>query len=164
GGDGVKEFRKLLRRHRKVGVEDDQHVAAGRFKGGKHRIGLADPRLAHRFDVVLRIGGSNALDLLPGAVGRVPFDKDELETVGKARNALDGGLDIAALIARRNDDARRLGLRNCVSQRAAYGVMAQAQLVENRKRREEAINQPSEAKQAKGKQQPAFTLDWLEFG
>jgi ribose 1,5-bisphosphokinase PhnN len=58
----------LLRRHGKIGIEDDENVAARGVETRKNRVALAGPWLAHGLDVALGISGGNALDLLPGAI------------------------------------------------------------------------------------------------
>ena len=49
-------------------------------------------------------------------------------------------------------------------QRAAHRIVPQAELANERERREEAVDQAAEPEQADGKQQPGFALDRLEIG
>ena len=93
--DRVPEFCKLFGRHSEIRVEDHQQIATSSIECGEDRICLALARLAHRLDVILGVRHCDALDFLPGAVCRMPFDEDDFDVVGKARDAPDGGLDIA---------------------------------------------------------------------
>src|SRR5262249_36784703 len=110
-------------------------------EAGKYGIALARPRLAHRFDLVVGMSGGDARDLLPRAVRRMALDEDDFKRLHEAGDALDRRLDIAALVARGNDDRHGTHLGG-PSHRAANGEMPQAELTDERQRRQEAVNEP----------------------
>ena len=137
----------MLRRNREVGVEDHHNVAGRRIETGVDGVRLTVAGLLQSFDVEFGVGADDALDLAPGSVARVALDKDNLRIAGKARDAADCRLDIAALVARRNDDGDGARLFAALAQRAAHRVVAQAQAVEQRQGRKEAVDQPAEPEQ-----------------
>jgi hypothetical protein len=62
------------------------------------------PLLLENFDVALGILGGNALDFVPGVVLGVALDEDDFGAFAQFRGAEDGGLDVAGLVARGDDD------------------------------------------------------------
>src|SRR6202034_4143859 len=100
-------------------------------------------------DVMLRIGADHALDLAPCIVGGMALDKYDLQRLRELRDAADGGFDIAALVARRNDDARRARRRVEPPQRAADRVVPQAQRVEQGQRRDKTIDEAAQSEKTK---------------
>src|SRR5262249_56943442 len=101
---------ELLGGHGEIGIEDHEDVAGRGVETSKARVAFAAPRLAHGLDVAFGISGGDALDLLPRAVLRVTLDEDDLELLDEGRDAFDRRLDVAALVARGNDDAPRADL------------------------------------------------------
>ena len=94
----------------------------------------------------------------------MPLDKDNFKRVGKTRHTANGRFDIAALVARRDDDGGAARRRTEVPQRAAYRVMAQAEHVEQRQRRDEAVDQSSQPEQPHRRQQSPFTFYRFKVG
>ena len=97
-------------------------------KAGEHRVGLALAGLLHRLDVVLRDMAATTRWISSHVPSlRMPLDEDDLDVRRKTRHALNRRFDVAALVARRNDDRalRDVGIE--VPQRTADRVMAQAE-------------------------------------
>src|SRR5262249_28713030 len=125
--DRIPKLRQLLWRHGEIGVENHEHVAARSIKAGEHGIALPRSRLPHRLDLAIGISGGDALDLFPSAVLGMTLDEDDLQPFGETRDALDRRLDVAALVARGNDDAGGPHIGE-PAQRAANGEVPQAEL------------------------------------
>src|SRR5215471_16311254 len=98
----------------------------------------------------------------PLPVPGTSLDEDDFECLGEARDALDRRLDIAALVARGNDDRHRTHLGGS-PQRAANGEMAQAQAADERQRRQETVDQPAEPEQPRRREHARFVLDGVEI-
>ena len=78
------------------------------------------------------------------------------------RHAPDRGLDVAALVAAGHDDGDREQSPARLRLRPRDHVVAQAELADERQRRDEAVDQPAEAEQPERRQQPPLALDDVE--
>src|SRR5438445_454676 len=134
------ELRQILGRHREVGVEDHQHLAAcgrKRFPHGvafaelEHEVRLVAVRcgrriwhLVHQLDVVVFAPAlDHLLDLLHGPIGRCPVDEDDLGPAAHLRDSPHGVGDVAGFVAARhnNGDAELPPPRQLVGIRRLVG-------------------------------------------
>src|SRR5262249_3296294 len=151
-------------RHGEIGVEDHQDVALGGREARAHRVALALSGLLDGLDVHAWVSSDHALDLLPRAVAAAAFDEDHLDRAAEARRAQYRRLDVAALIAAGDydRDPERLGRRLRPGPR--HDVVAQAQLAQDRQRRDIAIDEPPKPQQPVGHKNAPLALDHLEIG
>ena len=105
--DCFPELRQLFRRHGEIAIQNHEHIAGCRVEAGIDGVGFALAGLTQRLDVDLWISADHPLNLTPGAIAGMAFDENDLKRVGEARHALDGRFNIAALVARRNDNRCR---------------------------------------------------------
>ena len=82
----------------------------------------------------------------------------------EAGNAFYRRFDVAAFVARGNDDGGRTRLGRRLPQRTANRIMSQAQAADERQRRQEAVDQPAEPEQPHRQQHAPLVLDRFEVG
>src|SRR5262245_21823791 len=107
----------------------------------------------------MRIGRYDAIDLLPSTVGRMSFDKKNLDIRCKAWNAPNRAYDIAPLIACGNHDGYRFDLGIDVAKRSADGIVTKAEIVDQRKWSHKAVYHSPQAKEPKWYEQSLFAFD-----
>src|SRR5579863_1371178 len=164
GLDHRVEFRQRLRWHRQIGVQDHQHVAGRGRKAFSHRVALTLALLLENLDIpAILVGITDALAFLKGAVAGISFDKQDFLGSAEPRHSKNCILDIAPLVAARDQDARgKLPFRK-LPDRPADEVSAQAQLSYARQGCDEAVDERTEAEQTEWDQLSLFLTYHLEI-
>ena len=157
-------FRQQLRRHRQIGIQDHQHVAGRRGKALADRIALALALLFQDLDVpAIPRGIANPLAFLKCAVAGISLDEQNLLSSAESRHPQNSVLDIAFFVPAGNDDAHReLAIRELLDG-APDEISSQAQLPDPRQRRDESVDERSEAEPAPRQQLSPLFPDHLEI-
>ena len=162
----VVEFRQVLRRHGEVGVEDHQHVAARLGEALAHGVALALAGLLERLDVESadrprspRWISSQVPSVLLPSTKMISMSGQKLRQCAGPRPRC-----CRARCGRGSTTDDRRQLRRRLRQRPGDHVVAQAELADQRQRRDEAVDQPAEAEQPERRQHPPLALDHVEIG
>ncbi len=158
-------FRQGFRRHSEVGVQDHQHVAGRSGKALAYGIALALAVLPQHLDVpLLLVGVADALAFGEGIVAGIALDEDDLLVRTEFGHAQDRILDVAALVATGNDDARRIFAVREQAPRAADHIAAQGKLPDARQRCDVLVDQRPESEPAPRQKLSLLLADHLEIG
>ena len=149
-GNGVEKLGQIFRRRREVAILNDQHVADGFLKSSKHGVPFAYAGLLAIGDFMgAFIGIGFPLDGFPCIVRAVALDENDFGAPAQGGNTLQGGPNIARLIAGGHDDrAGNFRFQGRLCSRTGDDKKGRPQMTKPGQMDQKAIEKPVEKRDA----------------